>query len=162
MASRWICLPRNDIDWIIGVLNERTTGQQAKQILKKLEGSKKRITVSSAKGKGRGLQMWVCQHISQMIGIPFDNQDDQCLIHCREMGQHGTDIILRGKAQKLFPFSIECKSSESININSAIEQAKSNKADGTDWMVVFKKKSLPEPVVMINWSTFEKLDWRIK
>ena len=52
------------------------------------------------------------------------------------MGQSVVDITLRDEALQKFPFSIECKSTESINLRDFIQQAKSNQKEGTDWMVV--------------------------
>lgn len=42
------------------------------------------------------------------------------------MGQHGVDIILRGKVARKFPFDIECKSCESLSIPEWIRQTKQN------------------------------------
>lgn len=154
MPSKWICLSSNDRDKIIKALSKNKGNDS---LINKLISSKKTISVASRKGKGRGLQMWVAKRISKLIEIPFDNQDDQCLIHCREMGQSGVDIILRGKAQDAFPYSIECKNSESLNIVETVRQAKSNEAKGTDWIIVHKKKALSEPIAIMSWNTFEKL-----
>ena len=38
----------------------------AKKIVGKLERSEKKIKTSSAKGKGRNLQYWVCERIARM------------------------------------------------------------------------------------------------
>ena len=70
---------------------------------------KKRISVASAKDKGRRLQQWTCEQISKITGIPWGYEDDK-EIQPRIMGQKGVDVILRGDALSLFPFSIECKS----------------------------------------------------
>jgi len=124
---------------------------------KKLVRALKPIKTSSAKGKGRDLQQWICRRISQIIGVPYDQSDDQCLIHSREMGQSGVDIILRGEALLRFPFSIESKSTESLSLVDAIRQAQSNKVDSTDWIVVHKRKSFKKPVVILEWDVFERL-----
>jgi hypothetical protein len=110
----------------------------------------------SAKNKGARLQKWVCQKIADIFGIEFDNQDDQCLIHSREMGQSGTDVILRGEVYKEFPFDIECKNTEKLNLWATIEQAKSNTKKDRDWLIVHKK-NYENPIVIISWETFEKL-----
>ncbi len=122
-----------------------------------MEQANKRITVSSAKGKGRGLQMWVCRKISQIIHIPFDNQDDNSLILSRPMGLSGLDIILKDKASKLFPFSIECKNSESFNLLKTIEQVQANKKPNTDYLIIYKRKIFKQPIVILEFSVFEKL-----
>ena len=71
--------------------------KECKRLIKKLKNAQKTIKVSSRKGKGRGLQYWVCERIAGMFGINFVQSDDTCLVHSREMGQHGTDIVLRGE-----------------------------------------------------------------
>lgn len=130
----------------------------AKKIISKLERAEKTIKVSSRKGKGRSLQYWVCEKIAGIFGFKFVQNDDECLVHSREMGQHGTDICLRGELYKKFPFDIECKAQESLNILDWVRQARENKKEGRDWLVVFKKQTIGgEPLVVMEWSCFEKL-----
>lgn len=127
------------------------------KLRKKIERAGKQIAVQSGKGKGRNLQQKVCRDISEAIGIPYDQQDDECLIHSREMGQSGVDVILRGKAKELFPFSIECKSAEQFNLNAAREQAQANQAEVTNWMIAHKRKVWGSPVVILDWNVFIKM-----
>lgn len=130
----------------------------AKKIISKLERAETKIKVSSAKGKGRGLQYWVCERIAKMFGLEFIQSDDNCLVHSREMGQHGTDIVLRGKVFDDFPFDIECKSCESLSIPEWVRQARANKKENRDWLLVFKKQTIGhEPLVLMEWETFEKI-----
>lgn len=130
----------------------------AKKIISKLEYAEKTIKVSSRKGKGRSLQYWVCEKIAKMFEINFVQSDDTCLVHSREMGQHGTDIVLRGEMYNKFPFDIECKNCESLSIPEWVRQARANKKDGREWLVVFKKQTMgTEPLVIMEWGTFEKL-----
>jgi hypothetical protein len=118
---------------------------------------KRRIKVRSAKNKGMALQKWICKKISKLISIPYDQKDDNCLIHSRECGLSGVDVILRDKALEMFPFSIESKSAEQFNIKKTVEQAKNNQYDNTDWMIIYKRKSFKNPVVIVDWKVFEKL-----
>ena len=113
-----------------------------------------RIKIRSAKAKGRNLQNWVAKKISCLLGIPFANQDDEALIASRQMGQAGTDVILRGEALKKFPFSIECKSCEQWNIPAFIKQAKKNTIKGTNWLLFLKRKSLKSPIVVLDANLF--------
>jgi hypothetical protein len=74
------------------------------------------------------------------------------------MGQHGTDIVLRGKVFDDFPFDIECKSCESLSIPEWVRQARANKKENRDWLLVFKKQTIGhEPLVVMEWNTFEKI-----
>jgi len=154
LSNKWICLSDSDREYIKSLL---TDDRKSKALSKKLEDADKHITVQSAKGKGRELQKWVCRKISGLTGIPFDNKDDNCKIHSREMGQSGVDVILRGEALQKFPFSVECKSTESLNLREFVQQAKNNQKDGTDWMVVVRTKSISDVVVIMSWESFEKL-----
>ncbi len=107
----------------------------------------------SAKAKGRSLQQWVCQKISELTGFEW-GQDKP--IESRAMGQSGCDIRLEEDVQKLVPFSIECKWQETWNIPSWIEQAKSNQKPDTNWLLVCKK-SRQSPVVVMDAEVFFSL-----
>jgi hypothetical protein len=119
----------------------------------------KKITTASAKGKGRNLQYWVCEQISKITGIPWVQSSDDCEIHSREMGMSGKDIVLRGKAKEKFPFSVECKSSEQLNLVDTVKQAESNTGPGESWLIVHKRKAIPHPIVVMTWETFDWI-WR--
>ena len=138
------------------VLAEDVNGELSKRqakLKRQCEKAGKPIKVSSGKAKGRELQKRICRDISSAIGIPYDQQDDSCLIHSREMGQSGIDVILRGKAKELFPFSIECKCVEALSLYQAIDQAISNQSKDTDWMVVHKRKG-DGPTVVMSWDAY--------
>ena len=129
--------------------------KECKRLIKKFENAEKKIKVSSAKGKGRGLQYWVCDRIAEMFGIEFVQSDDDCLIQSRPMGQHSVDIILRGELKKKFPFSIECKSQEKLALPEWIRQARENVLPNTYWMLIFKKHTLgSKPIVCMDFETF--------
>lgn len=111
---------------------------------------KKRISVQSAKAKGRGLQQWACQKISDLTGLPWGADQP---IESRGMGQNGTDVRLDSAALKLFPYSVECKFQESWSIPAWIEQAKKNVIKNTNWILVCKR-SKKSPVVIIDADVF--------
>lgn len=160
------CL-QNEIDWLkIGLYAQdmeianriAKREKECQRLIKKFDNAEKKIKVASAKGKGRGLQYWVCERIAKMFGIDFVQSDDTCLVHSREMGQHGTDIVLRGELRDKFPFDIECKACESLSIPDWVRQARQNARAGRKWLVVFKKQTIGgEPLALMDWSTFEEL-----
>lgn len=161
MANRWICLSDKEINKIKESLDFHVNfggrkDTERSSLVKKLENSQKTIKVSSRKGKGRSLQQWVCKRISKLLDIPYEQSDDNCLIHSREMGQNGVDVVLRGVAQLRFPFAIETKSVENLSLNAAIRQARNNQKPGIEWMVVFRNKVLKTPVVAMDWDVFER------
>lgn len=150
-----------EVSWIKeAVLNYYgTKTKESKKIIGKLERAEKKIKTSSAKGKGRNLQYWVCERIAEMFGIKFVQSDDTCLVHSREMGLSGCDIILRGESYNKFPYDIECKAQESLSIPDWVRQARANTKKGRRWLVVFKKQTIGgEPLVLMDWSTFEELN----
>jgi len=65
-------------------------------------------SVRSRKAKGRRLQNWVRD---ALLGA-FPSLKVDTDVWCAIMGESGIDIKLSEKAQKLFPFSIECKNKE--------------------------------------------------
>jgi hypothetical protein len=89
---------------------------------------------SSAKAKGRKLQ----QSIRDLILETFSDleADD---VRSTSMGASGEDLLLSPAARKKFPFSVEAKCQESLNIWSALEQAESNSKEGIHPLVVFKR-----------------------
>lgn len=111
------------------------------------------MKTSSCKSKGRRLQQLVAQRISLLLNIPWGKDE---LIASREMGASGTDIRLIGKAQKLFPYSIETKNVENFSVPAWIEQAKSNQKKGTDWLLIIGKNRFA-PVVVMDMEVFFKL-----
>jgi len=132
----------------------------------KLERLKRKqpIKSSSRKAKGRELQKWVCEQVSTLTGIPYDQKDDESLIRSREMGQSGTDVVLRGEAAKRFPFAVECKNHEQISLAAFVRQARANTPEGRKMLLVLKNKALLKPVVVLEWETFaflcgSNIDW---
>jgi hypothetical protein len=87
----------------------------------------------SAKNKGKRLQ----NKIRDLILEKFDilESDD---VRSITMGDSGEDILLSPAARKVFPFSVECKNQEKLNIWSALEQAEDNSGNHTP-LVIFKR-----------------------
>lgn len=165
MAKKLFNLDTKEIEQLLFLFQyiEEDAGSLTEKQIKlkrKLERIKKPIKIRSRKNKGSKLQKWVCQQICEvlnkyaLIDIKYEQQNDDCLIHSREMGQSGVDIILRGKVKEIFPFSIECKNTERLNLIKTIKQAKNNCQEKTDWVIVYKNKLLNDPIVVIDWETF--------
>ncbi len=114
---------------------------------------KKRIKRSSAKSKGRSLQQWACQKISDLLGIPWGKDE---MIASREASQSGTDVRLVGEAKERFRFSVECKNQQTWSVPAWIKQAKENQKEGTSWLLLMKKNH-HEPVIVIDAERFFEL-----
>jgi hypothetical protein len=111
------------------------------------------ISIQSRKSKGRKLQQWIAQKISELLDIPVEKDGE---IESRPMSQSGTDVILRGKAADMFRFSVEAKFQESLSIPAWIRQAKENEKKGTDWLLICKR-SREKPIVIIDAEAFFRL-----
>jgi len=114
---------------------------------------KRKIKHASAKAKGRVLQQWTCQKVSELLGVPWGKDE---LIASREASQSGTDVRLVGEAKTRFPFSVECKHHEAWSVAAWIKQAKDNQAEGTDWLLVVKKNRM-DPIVIMDAERFFEL-----
>lgn len=125
--------------------------------MKEEKPKKKRISVQAAKSKGRILQQWTAQQISDITGLPWGPDE---MIASREGCQNGTDIRLVGEALKLFPFSVENKRTENFSVPAWIEQAKSNQIPNTDWLLIVKR-SREKPIAIMDAEVFFKLFGKI-
>lgn len=153
-----ILFTKSEADYLINVLNKQCDLKINKSLIKKIKNSEKKIKVSSAKGKGRNLQYWVCERIGNVFNIKFNQQDDNCPIHSREMGLNGTDVVLRTPVYEKFPFDVECKACETLSLPEWIRQARKNQKEGRNYLLVIKKQTIgTEPIAVMDWSTFEKL-----
>ena len=108
------------------------------------------MKTQSAKAKGRKLQQWVrTQLIEQLDVHPED-------IESRSMGAGGEDLIMARAARQKFPFSIECKNVEKLNVWDAYDQAKANA--GNYEPIVIMKKNGKKPLVIIDAEYFINLN----
>ena len=87
----------------------------------------------SAKNKGKRLQ----NKIRDLILEKFDSLEPDD-VRSITMGDSGEDILLSPAARRLFPYSVECKNQEKINIWSSLEQAEENSGKHTP-LVIFKR-----------------------
>lgn len=118
--------------------------------------TKKKISIQSAKAKGRELQKWVCQKISELTGEEWGSSGDDKPIESRPMGQSGTDIRMESHVREMFPYSVECKRQENWAIPAWVKQAKENEMEGTDWLLVCRRSRM-EPIVVMDAEAFFEL-----
>ena len=103
----------------------------------------------SCKAKGRNLQKWVREQLIEQLDIHPED------IESRSMGAGGEDLIMARAAREKFPFSVECKNVEKLNVWEAYEQAKANA--GTYEPIVVMKKNHKKPLVVIDAESFIKI-----
>lgn len=108
------------------------------------------IKTSSAKAKGRRLQQWVCEKVSNLLGLSWGPDE---MIASREMGQNSTDVRLIGEAKERFPYSVECKAQEKMSVPAWVRQAKANELKDTNWLL-FTKRNREKPLVILDAEVF--------
>ena len=104
------------------------------------------MRTQSRKAKGRRLQQKFMQLLIEKLDI--DPED----IESRSMGAGGEDLIMSKAARNKFPYSIECKNQERLNIWQAWDQANNNKGI-YDPLVVIKKNGVG-PLVVVDAENF--------
>ncbi len=92
--------------------------------------------------KGRGYQTKIKELLISRFGMP-DGE-----IRCAIGAETGTDIKLTGHAKSKFPFSIECKKVEKLNIWKALKQAEANTDEGTAPLVIFSRNHADDYVAL--------------
>ena len=55
------------------------------------------------------------------------------------MGECGEDIKLSPAARAVFPYSVECKNTEKLNVWSALAQCEANAKDGATPLLIFSR-----------------------
>lgn len=90
----------------------------------------------SAKAKGRRGQ----QLVREMILTHFPDLYPEDVLSTQMSGT-GTDIKLSHAAKQKFPYSIEVKTQEKINIWASLKQAESNTSEDTNSILFFKRNN---------------------
>ena len=103
----------------------------------------------SAKAKGRRLQQQFRDLLIEELGIHPED------IESRSMGAGGEDLIMARAAREKFPYSIECKNVEKLNVWEAYKQAEENSKNYEP--VVVMKKNNHKTLVVIDAEHFVKI-----
>ena len=102
----------------------------------------------SAKNKGRRLQQQVARDIAEALCLEADD------VRSTSMGASGADVLLSPKAKSVFPYYVECKNQERLNVWSALEQAEAGSKDsGLTPLVVFKRNR-SKAYAVVEWNDF--------
>lgn len=99
---------------------------------------------SSAKQKGRALQLWVRDRILDLFKGLLSSDD----VRSTSSGANGEDILFSPLARKHFPFSVECKNLRVIAAYSYYEQAKANA--GKHEPLVIMKANRKKPLAVVD------------
>ena len=68
------------------------------------------------------------------------------------MGAGGEDVVMARAAREKFPFSIECKNVERLNVWDAYDQAIANSGDYEPLLIM--KKNRKKPLVVMDAEAF--------
>ena len=107
------------------------------------------MKTSSAKAKGRKLQQWMRNLLIEKLEVHPED------IESRSMGAGGEDLIMARAAREKFPYSIECKNVEKLNVWEAYKQASENSKDYEP--IVVMKKNNHKTLVVLDAEKFVKL-----
>ena len=110
------------------------------------------MKASSAKAKGRRLQDSIVDALMEHFQGQLEDGDLRPAI----MGESGTDIKRSPLAKRLFPYAIECKNQEKLNIWSALKQAEENCSNGDAPLLAFKRNR-SETYIALRLEDFVKL-----
>ena len=123
-----------------------------------LVDTRKKNSPRTAKAKGRRLQQLVVKKL--LLLLPGVQPDD---IQSRSMGANGEDIMLSPYARSKFPYSVECKNQEKLNLWKAWEQTQGNAEDCQPLLIVGKNNTKPLAVVDLDYFlNLQRLDNAIR
>ena len=101
-----------------------------------------KVKTQSAKAKGRRLQQWFRDLLIENLGVHPED------VESRSMCAGGEDLIMARAAREKFPYSIECKNQEKVNIWQSYSQAVENSKDYEPVVVV--KRNNHKPLVIVD------------
>ena len=107
------------------------------------------MRTQSKKAKGRRLQQWVRDLLIEKLEVHPED------IESRSMGAGGEDLIMSRAAREKFPYSIECKNQEKVNVWESYKQAEDN--SGKYEPVVIIKRNKSKPLVVVDAEYFVSL-----
>ena len=104
-----------------------------------------------AKAKGRRLQQEVAASIRR--AFPHLGETDVASV---AMGRAGEDIVLSPAAESVFPYSVECKCVERLNVWSALAQASRNASEEKTPILAIRRNR-QEAHAVVPWDHFVAL-----
>ena len=111
-------------------------------------------TPQSRKQKGRQHQQQIAEDIRTDI---FDGELTIHDVWSTSMGAGGVDIKLSEKARSVFPFAVECKRKEQINVHSDFIQTKNNARKEELFALLVTRRNRESALAVLEWSVFKSL-----
>jgi hypothetical protein len=90
------------------------------------------MTPKSAKAKGRRLAMEFADAVRDRLELPLED------VRVTPAGVNGSDLTLSARATEVFPFDVESKNVERLNIWDALDQV-TKRSDKLSPLVVFSR-----------------------
>lgn len=109
------------------------------------------MLTQSAKAKGRRAQQEIVATIKKAFPTLKDND-----VQSVSMGTGGEDIVMSPLAESMFPYSVECKNVERLNVWKAIEQTQTNAPRGK-LPILAIRRNRTKPSAVIPWDHFIEL-----
>ena len=112
------------------------------------------MKTASGKAKGRRLQKMIRDHLRQVgdrYGLELED------IESRPMGCSGVDCILSPKAKRVFPFSVEAKNQESLNVTKEFHSHYEKYRKDKTLKLLVHSRNRSTPLVTMRWKDFMKL-----
>jgi hypothetical protein len=106
-------------------------------------------TCKSRKGKARALQNAIAEDLRANLP-PLGSADISPAI----MGSSGMDILLSSRARDQFPFAIECKNQEALNIWEALKQCQTNAEKENLIPLLVFKRARSETYAVLRWEDY--------
>ena len=102
------------------------------------------MKTKSAKAKGRR----AAAELQQILLKTFPDLEESD-VRVTPSGVHGEDLQLSPKAREIFPFSVEVKNKERLNVWDALDQSKTHSAQlNAKPIMVFRRNRTPFHVCM--------------
>jgi hypothetical protein len=122
------------------------------------------MLTASGKAKGRRLQQRIVTGL-RVIGHLFGLKDDD--ITSRPMSCDGSDVVLSPAAQNLFPFHIECKNRETLNVTTTFFDYQNKLMtepfyNSKHVLLLVHSRNATEPLVTMQWKDFWSLLLKLK
>lgn len=106
---------------------------------------------ASCKSKGRTFQNIVAAIVRQAFDLPATD------VRPAIMGEQGADLKLSAAARKVWPFAVECKKRETLNVWDAMKQAEEHaKRENLAPLLVFSRNR-SQSYACVPLSTFVEL-----
>lgn len=102
----------------------------------------------SCKSKGRRHQQDVARKIVEAFGLEPED------VRSTSMGASGEDLLLSPLAFKQFPYYVECKNVEKLNIWKALEQTEKGSAKSKGEPIVVFRRNRSKTYVAMDFDAF--------